>query len=132
MITPPVGVPRGPVGTVQKIWGSERWLVNNDLYCGKILYFYGGHAGSLHYHRKKHETFLLNVGSVVVEVGDARHRLYPGDLIDVPAGTSHRITALRDAELWEFSTPHDDDDVVRLEPSRIVIESPNDAILVGL
>jgi hypothetical protein len=48
---------RTPVHFVKKGWGSELWLVNGDLYCGKILRFNKGKKCSLHYHKLKTETF---------------------------------------------------------------------------
>lgn len=111
-------VPRRPVNTVQKLWGHEVWLVNHESYCGKILYFRAGHSGSLHYHKEKHETFYLKSGDVIVDIDDKCHHLSPGDIIDIPAGTKHRVTALQESEIWEFSTHHDDADTYRIELSR--------------
>jgi hypothetical protein len=51
--------PRPPVNVVPKTWGREVWIVNNETYCGKILYITAGKTGSLHYHRHKTETFYL-------------------------------------------------------------------------
>lgn len=46
---------------VQKGWGFERWIVNRE-YCGKELFFFAGKRCSFHYHKIKHETFLINSG----------------------------------------------------------------------
>ena len=40
-------------------------------------------------------------------------KLYPGDMLDVPAGRVHRFEALEDSEIFEVSTP-ELDDIVRL------------------
>lgn len=42
--------------------------------------------------------------------------LEPGDSVHLPAGTIHRFSGLEDSEIFEFSTLHDDADVVRIEP----------------
>jgi mannose-6-phosphate isomerase-like protein (cupin superfamily) len=57
---PPRGKP--PVNVVPKSWGREVWIVNNETYCGKILYITAGKTGSLHFHQHKTETFYLRVG----------------------------------------------------------------------
>ncbi len=41
--------------------------------------------------------------------------LGPGDSVHLPAGTIHRFTGILDSEIFEFSTHHSDDDVVRIE-----------------
>ena len=54
--------------TVKKVWGQEEWVVNNDKYCGKILTVKKGFRCSLHYHKKKHETFYVLEGNLLMEV----------------------------------------------------------------
>lgn len=123
---------------VEKVWGREIWLQPDGGavagYCGKILRVENGAAGSLHYHPRKAETMLVVQGRISVEadvdpvpVGSThlsepsrwRFVLDEGDTLTLPAGVPHRIAAVDgDATLFEVSTPHDDDDVVRLEPSR--------------
>ena len=44
-----------------KGWGYEKWIVNNDLYCGKVLFFERGKKCSWHYHKVKDETFYVKV-----------------------------------------------------------------------
>jgi D-lyxose ketol-isomerase len=46
--------------------------------------------------------------------------MVPGDRFDVKPGMTHRFTGLEDSVIVEFSTHHDEADVVRLEPSRQV------------
>ena len=45
----------------KKGWGYENWLVNTELYCGKILHFNHGKQCSLHYHKIKDETFYWDM-----------------------------------------------------------------------
>jgi quercetin dioxygenase-like cupin family protein len=114
--------------TVQKVWGAEEIIINDPAagYCGKILWLEAGHAGSLHYHSVKHETMLCLEGLVKVEVqrrGQAPEttvlRGWARDAIVLPPYTVHRLEALDGpAMIVEFSTPHNDNDVVRLEASR--------------
>ena len=45
-----------------KGWGYEKWIVNKDEYCGKLLHIIKGMKCSWHYHQKKDETFYLQEG----------------------------------------------------------------------
>ena len=47
-----------------KGWGHEKWIINNNLYCGKLLSFDKGKKCSFHYHKIKTETFYLQSGLV--------------------------------------------------------------------
>ena len=49
---------------VPKGWGYEKWIVNNEKYCGKLLFFEKGKKCSWHYHKLKHETFYLHSGRI--------------------------------------------------------------------
>jgi len=44
---------------VPKGWGHELILVNNEKYCGKILFFKKGCKFSMHYHMIKQETWYV-------------------------------------------------------------------------
>jgi D-lyxose ketol-isomerase len=59
-------VPEGKLVVVKKVWGHERWLVNEE-YCGKELHINAGHNCSFHYHRKKSETFLVAKGKPEIQ-----------------------------------------------------------------
>ena len=112
---------------VKKKWGHEEWIVDTEGYCGKRLILNPGHRSSLHYHREKDETFYVDEGRILLE-----HQLPDGtlqgtilsvhDSYRVLPGIAHRFRTLEDlptiiAIVYEFSTHHDDDDVVRLEES---------------
>lgn len=115
---------------VDKLWGREQWLTNNDKYCMKILYLQPGYQSSLHYHEHKDETFLVIDGAVTLEVmhgyklgkeNAPLHRMVLGPLNfhRLSPGTPHRFSAIKgEAVIVEASTPHSDADVVRLEESR--------------
>lgn len=111
---------------VQKLWGQEDWVVNNEFYCGKVLYLRPGFQCSLHYHPVKNESFMVIQGKVGVEVRDGELAemvildAKSQDVLDIPAGVAHRFWAIgEEALLVEFSTPHSDEDVVRLEESKL-------------
>jgi len=108
---------------VQKLWGTELWHHNDTDYCMKTLQLRHGAQSSLHYHRLKRETFLVMYGVVELQ---AEQRgvwltLRVGDSITLEPGVAHRFRAATTvARVVEASTTHSDDDVVRLEPSRLL------------
>ena len=57
---------KNTVKTVPKSWGKELWIENNKDYCCKVLTVVDGKRCSLHYHKEKKETFLVNKGSLRV------------------------------------------------------------------
>lgn len=116
-----------PIKIVPKGWGEERWLHNDELYCGKILVLNQGKCCSLHYHKLKTETFYLASGSLEMELTDLEHaQLDPpqilerftmnqGDALLLEPGMVHRFTGLAEVtEIFEFSTQHFDSDSHRI------------------
>ena len=104
-----------------KGWGSELWIVNNENYCGKILSFNSGKRFSYHYHKLKTETFYVSKGSIrlLYSWSDDIYRanvveLTVGDVFHVPAEMRHQIIALKDSEIFEFSTQHFEEDSYRI------------------
>jgi quercetin dioxygenase-like cupin family protein len=106
---------------VPKGWGFEKWIVNNEQYCGKLLYFVKGKQCSWHYHKIKDETFYIQSGKIILLYGyddditlAEKKVLRKGDNFHVPVGLRHRMYALEDTELFEFSTQHFDSDSYRV------------------
>ena len=104
-----------------KGWGYEEWIVNSELYCGKILHFYKGKKCSFHFHKSKTETFYLKSGLLKVlystqdDLEQAKEIvLNPGDSFHVPVGLRHQMTAEEESELFEFSSQHFEDDSYRI------------------
>ncbi len=106
---------------VPKGWGFEKWIVNNEEYCGKLLYFVKGKRCSWHYHKLKDETFYIQSGKIKLlysDEDDIKNALEiilnPADKFNIYRGLRHQMIALRDTELFEFSTQHFDEDSYRL------------------
>lgn len=106
---------------VPKGWGFEKWIVNNEKYCGKILYIVKDHRCSWHYHKIKDETFYVQSGKIKLIYGttDFMHTsneviLEKGSHFHIPIGLRHQMIALEDTELFEFSTQHFDEDSYRI------------------
>ena len=97
---------------VEKVWGSEDWIVNRD-YCGKILNLKKGFRCSIHHHKIKDETFYILEGRVIMEIGEVKKIMNPGDIQLIEPGQKHRFTGLSDSKIIEFSTTHGEDDSYR-------------------
>ena len=52
---------------VPKGWGYEKWIVNTEEYCGKLLFFNEGKRCSWHYHKLKDEVFYIQSGKMLVK-----------------------------------------------------------------
>jgi mannose-6-phosphate isomerase-like protein (cupin superfamily) len=110
------------INFVPKGWGFEKWIVNCEEYCGKLLYFVKGKKCSWHYHKLKDETFYIQSGELSLIYGDSDDKtqaktvtLKPGDKFHIYRGLRHQMTAITDVELFEFSTQHFDEDSIRIE-----------------
>lgn len=112
---------------VPKGWGEERWIHNDELYCGKILVLLKDKHCSLHYHKSKTETFYVAKGELRMELTDIESAsrqpplirevftMREGDAILLKPGTVHRFTGLaEETHIFEFSTQHFDADSHRL------------------
>ena len=106
---------------VDKGWGWEKWIVNSEEYCGKLLFFENGKRCSWHYHKLKDEVFYLQSGMMMVyyseedDISKAQQFvLTPGCNFHVYRGLRHQMVALQDSELFEFSTQHFDSDSHRI------------------
>ena len=107
---------------VDKGCGWERWIVNKEEYCCKLLFFEKGKRCSWHYHKLKDEVFYLQSGKMLIKYGDDDNLdnaneliLMPGQNFWVNRGLRHQMIALEDSELFEFSTQHFDSDSYRVQ-----------------
>jgi mannose-6-phosphate isomerase len=107
-----------PITRVPKPWGHELIWAHTDRYVGKILHLNAGASLSLQYHERKEETLYLLTGRVSLTLRNESEgrevEMRPGEAFHITPRLIHRMTALEDADILEFSTP-ELDDVVRLE-----------------
>ena len=110
-----------PIKHVPKGWGYEKWIVNNEEYCGKLLFFLRDKRCSWHYHVLKDEVFYVQSGKILVKFSEGDDLeaaqevvLNPGDNFHVYRGLRHQMIAIEDTELFEFSTQHFDSDSYRV------------------
>ena len=106
--------------TVEKVWGHEKWIENNDKYCSKILVLHKGYQCSMHYHKIKDETFLIQSGHVRFELNDKIIHMREGNFVRIKPGDKHRFTGIEDSVILEISTHHDEEDSYRLSESRAI------------
>ena len=105
-----------------KGWGNERWVVNKEKYCLKILSFNKGSAFSMHYHIKKEETWYVAKGSLELSYYDLTNAdriteiINTGVVVDIKPNIPHKLIALEDSEIIEVSTQHFEYDSYRVEP----------------
>jgi len=113
-------IKKSATSCVQKGWGHEVIIVNNDLYCGKILHFNKGAKFSMHFHMKKMETWYVTTGLFTfrwINTGNAdiiEETLKPGDTITNLVGEPHQIICLEEGDIFEVSTTHFDSDSYRV------------------
>lgn len=106
---------------VMKKWGNEIILHNDEKYCGKLLRFFKGSRFSMHFHINKDETWYVNKGIFNLRYIDTKTAdvynevIEEGTIIEVEKGTPHQLIAVTDGEIFEVSTPHDDNDSYRIE-----------------
>jgi len=107
----------------KKVWGSEEWLVNNELYCAKILKIDPMKRCSMHHHITKDETFIVREGGCLLEYSpknDFTHKeiklvkhLEVGDSIRIYPLTPHRFWSVKGCQILEVSTRHLEKDSYR-------------------
>jgi mannose-6-phosphate isomerase-like protein (cupin superfamily) len=105
------------INEVNKIWGRELWIVNNDYYCAKFLEVLPLHICSDHRHLLKTETFHVLDGIGAITVNKTVQVVHKGDTIHIPVGTYHCFTTEKGMTLLEVSSRHEDSDVERRGPS---------------
>jgi mannose-6-phosphate isomerase-like protein (cupin superfamily) len=112
---------------VQKDWGYELIIHNDEKYCGKILFIKKDHCISLQFHKKKTETFYLQSGELLCKFSEQEDfispeqmkivKMYGGQVKEIPVGFIHQVFAVEDSTIIEFSTQHFDDDTYRISKS---------------
>lgn len=104
---------------VKKAWGTELWIVNCPQYCGKLLYLDEGAESSIHYHNQKQETFFCLQGQAGLTIEGRGYMLGPFSRPKtIKPGQRHSFTGLVNSIIIEFSSHHDDKDVIRLTESK--------------
>ena len=108
---------------VNKGWGHELHIENNEDYCGKLLVFNKGKKFSMHYHIEKYETWFVSKGKLKftwINPEDASLNLdylEEGCIVTIYQGISHQLEALEPmSSVTEVSTADSVEDNYRLIP----------------
>lgn len=108
---------------VSKVWGTEFWVANTELYCLKFLKVNPGYRCSIHAHANKDETFIGWSGTLQLNIHNAKghvtgvHAIHPGQSYHIWPEVFHSFQAINVTWIMEVSTHHDDQDVIRVEES---------------
>ncbi len=105
-----------------KPWGHEKLFATGEHgYVSKLITVDAGQSLSLQYHHEKDETIGIVSGEAIFEHGASEDRLASrtmraGDVVHLPPGELHRLTAVSDVVFAEASSagPGWREDVVRL------------------
>jgi mannose-6-phosphate isomerase-like protein (cupin superfamily) len=116
---------------VEKTWGYELWVHNDNEYCGKLLVFTNDrNRFSMHYHLIKKESWYVQEGRfqfnwIDVENGKLQGTtLEKGQSVLIERGLPHQLIALQDNSIvFEVSTEHFDEDSYR-----VYRDSPEDLL----
>ena len=105
----------------KKAWGHELWIINNELYCGKLLVFKKDKSFSMHYHLLKDEAWYISKGKFSYKYIDTETaelhtvEVTEGDCIHLMPGQPHQMLALEEGScIFEVSTQHFDSDSYRI------------------
>lgn len=105
---------------VEKGWGYELHIHNDDGYCSKVLHFNKGAKFSMHYHVEKRESFYVANGKlklITIDPDTAQVLecvVEQGHVIEVYRGIPHQLFAIEESDIFEASTPDKPEDSYRV------------------
>ncbi len=103
----------------QRPWGAFVILDDGPLGKVKRITVDAGQRLSYQLHHRRKEHWFVVAGVAVVTLDDVDHELAPGDAIDIPIGTAHRVHNPGDEPLVFVEVQQGDyfgeDDIVRLK-----------------
>ncbi|MCM8804035.1 MAG: cupin domain-containing protein [Candidatus Omnitrophica bacterium] len=88
--------------------GHIEFIIANQIeegYCGKFIFMFTGQRCPKHFHKKKHETFFVLKGEILMEIDGKKVILKQGDILPVETGVSHTFRALKNSLIIEVSQP---------------------------
>lgn len=92
-------------------YGCFLFNIINKQYCKKVLAMFPNQKHPLHFHKRKEETFHILSGELISILDKKKHKLLPGDLLDVKPGTWHEFYAGKSGCIFEevSTTSYKDD-----------------------
>jgi mannose-6-phosphate isomerase len=111
--------PMGPAGFERRPWGGFEVLDDADDHKVKRMVVHPGGRLSYQRHHRRAEHWFVVAGRGVVTLDGTTIEVHPGQAVDVPRGSAHRIANPGDGDLVFIEVQHGDsfgeDDIVRLE-----------------
>jgi mannose-6-phosphate isomerase len=105
--------------TDQRPWGSYTVLDDEATFKVKRIEVLPGKRLSYQRHARRSEHWFMVHGTAVVTLDGDRREISPGDAVDIPVGTDHRIENPSDELVVFVEVQHGDyfgeDDIVRIE-----------------
>ena len=90
--------------------------INRD-YCKKIIVMFKGQIHPTQYHKAKEETFYILKGNFKVTIDGVEKIFNKGDMVNLPRGTKHEISANTDGVIEEISSTHYREDSYYIDSS---------------
>lgn len=72
-------------------WGRYEVLCDRKDFKSKVITVHAGHQLSYQSHKKRSEHWVVISGEAEVVLNDETHKLKPGDSIEIPQGSKHRM-----------------------------------------
>ena len=112
--------PLGAAGTGERRpWGAFAILDDGPLAKVKRITVDPGQRLSYQLHHKRSEIWVVVGGTATVTIDGTDHQVMPGEVIDIPVGTAHRVRNDGDAPLVfvevQTGSYFGEDDIVRFE-----------------
>ena len=100
---------------ILKPWGSEQIVWKKGKQIIKNLIVKEGEQLSLQFHHKRNEDWIVRLGECEITIDDKVYQATANDRFSVPKLSKHRIKAITDTIVEEYSDNYDDKDIVRIE-----------------
>ncbi|MGP0108538.1 MAG: phosphomannose isomerase type II C-terminal cupin domain [Acidimicrobiales bacterium] len=110
-----------PLETDQRPWGSYTVLDDAAAHKVKRIEVLPGKRLSYQRHARRSEHWFIVSGTALVTLDGVQRELVPGESVDIPVGTAHRIENATDADAdvvfveVQHGAYFGEDDIVRLE-----------------
>jgi mannose-6-phosphate isomerase len=110
-----------PLETDQRPWGSYTVLDDAAAHKVKRVEVLPGKRLSYQRHARRSEHWFIVSGTALVTLDGVQRELVPGESVDIPVGTAHRIENATDADAdvvfveVQHGAYFGEDDIVRLE-----------------
>lgn len=110
------------VGRIEKGWGYEQVLFSDYAYCIKELHFISGKRFSMHFHKNKHETWIVQEGKFELVLIDTKTGLYytsilsKGSIHTNQQLEPHQLICIEEGYILEVSTADYTEDNYRVLP----------------